>query len=490
MRKLILSFLYIAVFALAGFAQDGHDHSGHDHSGHNHSHQTQNTQDHSGHNHGTQDHSGHDHGDHSEHNHGTQDHSGHDHGNHSGHNHGTQNQSGHHEHGSHTGSNHGTHHAPICGESQSHEFDAGATAIHHIADANVYSIGPLMIPLPCILYSKEDGLKTFLSSKFHFDRIGHGSGHQAVDRYVLDEGTVRRITDPSFPKGNVPISGFIHKEIDKQHASFVCYNNKLYPTDAKSTADGGLFGGGITSFYDFSITKNVTSMLIVCSLLFFLFRSVAKSMQRREGMAPTGLQNFMEPFVTFIRDEVAIPFLGPKYERYLPFLLCIFFFILGLNLFGQIPFFGGANATGNLAVTAVLAIIAFLVTNISGNADYWKHLFLAPGTPWFVKIILIPVELMGIFIKPLTLMLRLFANITAGHMVIIIFVSFIFLAGKNGESMPGFGVGLIGSTLLTLFMMSIELIVAFVQAFVFTILTASYIGAATEEHHHAEHAEH
>ncbi len=461
MRKFFFSAIYIIAFAIVGIAQHNHDHD-HDHSGHNHSHDHATQQDHSGHNHAQ-------HQDHSGHNHAQQhDHAGHNHD----HNH---------DHG---------HHGPICGVERHHEFDAGATAIHHIADANVYSIGPFMIPLPCILYSKEDGFKTFLSSKFHVDFIGHGDGHQAIDRYVLDGGTVRRVTDRNFPKGEVPISGFIHKEEDGKHASYVCYNNNLYPTDAKSTADGGLFGGGITSFYDFSITKNVTSMLIVCSLLFFLFRSVAKSMQRREGMAPTGLQNFMEPFVTFIRDEVAIPFLGPKYDKYLPFLLCIFFFILGLNLFGQVPFFGGSNVTGNLAVTAVLAIIAFLITNISGNADYWKHLFLAPGTPWFVKIILIPVELMGVLIKPLTLMLRLFANITAGHMVILIFVSFIFIFGKNGTNLPGAGLGAIGSTLLTLFMMAIELIVAFVQAFVFTILTASYIGASTEEHHHAEHAEH
>ncbi len=439
MRKFFFSAIYIVAFAIVGIAQHNHDHD-HDHSGHDHSHD-----------HAAQ-----------------HDHAGHDHDQH-------------HDHG---------HHGPICGVEQDHEFDAGATALHHISDANVYSIGPLMIPLPCILYSKEDGLKTFLSSKFHFETLGHGSGHQAVDKYVLDEGTVRRVTDPNFPKGEVPISGFVHKEIDGKHASFVCYNNNLYPTDAKSTADGGLFGGGLTSFYDFSITKNVTSMLIVCSFLFFLFRSVAKSMQRRVGMAPTGLQNFMEPFVTFIRDEVAVPFLGPKYDRYLPFLLTIFFFILGLNLFGQVPFFGGSNVTGNLAVTAVLAIFAFLITNFSGNADYWKHLFLAPGTPWFVKIILIPVELMGVLIKPVTLMLRLFANITAGHMVILIFVSFIFIFGKNGTYWPGAGLGAIGSTLLTLFMMAIELIVAFVQAFVFTILTASYIGASTEEHHHAEHAEH
>jgi len=462
MRQFIISFLFVFALMANGFSQDqhkGHDHSTHDHSTHNHAKQDQGTNDHSGHNHGTHDHSGH--------NHGAQDHSGH--------NHGAQA----HHHG-----------ATICGAPTHHEFDAGATAIHHIGDANVYSVGPWMFPLPCILYSKEDGINTFLSSKFKFERMGHGSGHQAVDRYVLDEGTVRRITDPSFPKGEVPISGFVHKEVDKQHASFVCHNNKLYATDAKSTADGGLFGGGITSFYDFSITKNVTSMFLVCSFLFFLFTSVARSMKKNAGMAPKGLQNFMEPLVDFIKDEVAIPFLGPKYQKFLPFLLTIFFFILGLNLFGQIPFFGGSNVTGNLAVTAALAIFVFIMTNINGNADYWKHLG-APGTPWFVKIILIPVEILGLFIKPLTLMLRLFANITAGHMVVVIFVSFIFIFGKNGQSPLGAGGGAVASTLLTLFMMAIELIVAFLQAFVFTLLTASYLGAATEEHHHhGEAAEH
>jgi F-type H+-transporting ATPase subunit a len=153
-------------------------------------------------------------------------------------------------------------------------------------------------------------------------------------------------------------------------------------------------------------------------------------------------------------------------------------------LIGQIPFLGNANVTGNLAVTAVLAIITFFVTNVSGNAHYWKHLLIAPGVPAFVKPILIPVEILGLFIKPLTLMLRLFANITAGHLVIVVFVGLIFMFGKSGESLPGTFGAAIGSTLLTLFMMAIELIVAFVQAFVFTILTASYIGAATEEVHH------
>jgi F-type H+-transporting ATPase subunit a len=201
-------------------------------------------------------------------------------------------------------------------------------------------------------------------------------------------------------------------------------------------------------------------------------------------LAPKGFQNFMEPIFIFIQDEVCKPFLGPLWEKYLPFIMSLFFFILGLNLFGQIPFLGGSNVTGNLAFTMVLAIIAFIVTNLSGNAHYWKHILWPPGVPLYVKVILVPVEIMGVFIKPLTLMLRLFANITAGHMVILAFVGLIFIFGNSGESIGGSLGAAVGSFFLSLFMMAIELIVAFVQAFVFAILTASYIGAATEEAHH------
>ncbi|MEK7255659.1 MAG: F0F1 ATP synthase subunit A, partial [Bacteroidota bacterium] len=150
-----------------------------------------------------------------------------------------------------------------------------------------------------------------------------------------------------------------------------------------------------------------------------------------------------------------------------------------------VPFFGGSNVTGNLGFTAVLAIVTFLIVNFSGNKHYWGHILWMPGVPGIVKIlILTPVEILGVFIKPVTLMLRLFANITAGHMVIAIFVGLIFLFGKSGENIPASLGAAVGSTLLGLFMMTIELLVAFIQAFVFTILTASYIGAATEEAHH------
>jgi F-type H+-transporting ATPase subunit a len=367
------------------------------------------------------------------------------------------------------------------------EFDAGATAFHHIADANVYSIGPLQIPLPCMTYAKGQGWDFFLSNRFKFDRLGHGDGHQAYNRYVLDAGTIKRVHDDQFPMGAQEVGGFIHRteEVDgkDKEVAYVCFEGKAYKLDAKSTADGGLFGGGITSFYDFSMTKNVTTMIIVFLFLTWLFLTVAKAYKTREGKAPKGVQSFIEPMFLFIQDEVAKPFLGHKYMTFLPFLMALFFFILALNLFGQIPFFGGSNVTGNLAVTMVLALLAFLVTNFNGKKDYWQHIFWMPGVPAWVKTILTPVEFLGMFIKPLTLMLRLFANITAGHMVVIIFVSLIFIFSKNGESIIGGYGTAIPSILLTMFMMAIELLVAFIQAFVFTILTASYIGAAIEEHH-------
>lgn len=374
------------------------------------------------------------------------------------------------------------------------KFDPGATAFHHIADQNVYSIGPFNIPLPCILYNKETGWDLFSSSKFHFKGFGHGEGHSAYNRYVLYEGNVQRIVDGSFPMGEVSIEGFHSKQEEvegkKKEVTYVKANGQEYKLDKKSTADGGLFGGGVTSFYDFSLGKNATSMLIVCSLLGWLFISIAKAYKNNPGKAPRGIQNLIEPIILFLRDEVAKPFIGAKWEKYFPFLLALFFFILGLNLFGQVPFFGGSNVTGNLSVTMVLALIAFVIVTVSGNKHYWQHILWMPGVPAWVKTILTPVEILGVFIKPLTLMLRLFANITAGHITLVVFVGLIFIFGKSGQNV-GASLGTsIGSGLLSMFMMAIELLVAFIQAYVFTLLTASYLGAATEEHHNTEEAGH
>ena len=165
-------------------------------------------------------------------------------------------------------------------------------------------------------------------------------------------------------------------------------------------------------------------------------------------------------------------------------LLSIFFFILGLNLFGQVHFFGSTNVTGNITVTMILAIIVFIIVNINGNKDYWKHILWMPGVPTGVKPLLSVIEIASLFIKPMTLMLRLAGNISAGHVAILSFIGLIFVFGKSGESMVGSGMGTLLAVPLTIFMMAIELLVAFLQAYVFTLLAASYIGAATEEHHH------
>ena len=432
---------------------------------HNHSHEHNHSHGHDGHSH---DHSGHNH-DYSTHAHGSSaDHA-----------------DGHHEANDYSNGD--------CGTSSAHvihhgEYDPTATAIHHISDANVYTILDMVrIPLPAIIYNKERGFEFFSTGKFHAGH--HDNGHYGYKDYVLFEGNIHRVACPNFqPKDHFEVEGFDFqtvkdsdgKDYDKKYAIL---NGKGYLLEQKTIWDGGILGGGSTSFYDLSPTKNVISMILVCTFLFFIFRKAAKAYTTRDGQAPSGVQSFLEPVFQFIRDDVAIPFLGDKHEKFLPLLMTIFFFILGLNLWGQIPFFGNVNVTGSLTVTMVLAILVFIITNINGNRDYWKHIFNMPGVPWFVKLILTPVELLGMFIKPLTLMLRLAGNITAGHIAILSFVGLIFIFGKSGQSMLGAGTGTALAIPLTMFMMAIELIVAFVQAFVFTILTASYLGAATEEHH-------
>ncbi len=373
------------------------------------------------------------------------------------------------------------------------EFDPGATAVHHISDANVYTILDFVrIPLPVVVYAPSKGWDVFSSGKFNPGH--HDDGGHSYNGYVMYHSSVYKVMESDFPsQGSVEIEGYAHKVEDKDGKSvdvnYALYQGKEYRLDARSAIDGGILGGGITSFYDFSPTKNVVSMILVSLFLFWMFSSAAKAYKTNPERAPKGLQAVLEPMFLFIRDDVAIPFIGDKHRKYLPFLMSVFFFILGLNLWGQVPFLGSVNVTGTLSVTMVLAIIVFLIVNINGNSHYWGHIFWMPGVPIPIKILLACVEVMGLFIKPLTLMLRLAGNISAGHIAILSFIGLIFIFGKSGESLGGSLVGTVVSIPLTMFMMTIEIIVAFVQAFVFTILTASYIGAAVEEHH-AEGAHH
>ena len=212
-------------------------------------------------------------------------------------------------------------------------------------------------------------------------------------------------------------------------------------------------------------------LLIVASLIFFVFTSVARGFRKNEGKAPTGIQSFFEPIILYIRDEIVKPNIGPKYNRYLPYMLTLFFFVWFGNLLGLLP--GAANLTGNIAITLILATGTFILTTISGTKNYWTHIFNTPGIPWPLKFIIVPVEIIGIFTKPISLTIRLFVAISAGHIVLLslILLTFIFHSYLVG----------IGSSLLVLFIMMIELLVATIQAYIFTMFSSLYIGMALDE---------
>ena len=339
---------------------------------------------------------------------------------------------------------------------ESEPFNAGEMIIHHISDAHSIHIGSLSIPLPVILYT-EKGLDVFSSSNF---------GHE-----------------PHLVPYTSPKTGL----------TYVNVHEHIYYGDAQGAVQTEMVLNEDTKLeemhkmgpMDFSITKSVFGMFLIIFIMIIVFRAVAKGYKKREGSAPKGIQNFFEPLIIFIRDEVALPSLGEKKaDRYLPFLLTIFFFIWMCNMLGLIPFLGGFNITGTMSVTLVLAAIVFIITTISGNRHYWGHIFWPPGVPFVIKLILVPIEAASILIKPAVLMVRLTANITAGHIIILAFVSLVILFGEQGAAVgAGFGVG-VGAVLFMVFMFFIELLVAFLQAYVFTLLAALYFGDATQEAHH------
>jgi F-type H+-transporting ATPase subunit a len=322
------------------------------------------------------------------------------------------------------------------------KFNTGNLIFDHIRDSyewHITTIGKthISIPLPVILYSQQSGFHVFMSSKFHH--------------------------------GTEPYDGFKIASEGKNERKIV-----------EVMADGTELQP-----WDLSISKNVVSLFISIIIIMVIFISVAKKYYKNADKAPKGLQSWIEPLVIFIRDDIARPSIGTmKYEKYLPFLLTIFFFIFVNNLMGLVPFFpGGANLTGNITVTIVLALFTFVITSLSGSRDYWVHLVNAPGVPLWLKLPLplMPiVEIMGIFIKPFVLTIRLFANITAGHIVALGFYSLIFIFAEK-SSVAGYGISIISIT-FTVFMGILELLVAFIQAYVFTLLSALYIGLALEKH--------
>ncbi|WP_298412144.1 F0F1 ATP synthase subunit A [Hydrotalea sp.] len=314
-------------------------------------------------------------------------------------------------------------------------FNPGEVIMEHIMDNHEFHFAewnghPIAFPLPVIVYSPQKGLSVFISSKLEH-------GHAIYDGYKLEEGTIVAVNEAGEPDTNVKV-------------------------------------------YDLSLTRNVVQMLLGLLVLVIVLINVGKK-YTKEGAskAPSGFQNAIEPVITFIRDEVGKSYLGNKYEKYMPLLLTIFFFILISTLFGLIP--GSANVTGNIAFTFTLGIISFVVILFSANKHYWTHIFNPPGVPTFVKFILIPVEILSVFTKPFALIVRLFANMVAGHMIITCLILMIFIFSKLSI---GAGLGFAPVSLaFTIFIYFIEILVAFIQAFIFTNLTAVFIGQAIEDTH-------
>jgi len=306
--------------------------------------------------------------------------------------------------------------------SEGGEFNASEVILHHVMDDHIWHFwdghyGTLYLPV--IVYSSERGLDVFSSKNFYDDH------HNAVayNGYTLDHGHI-------YLNGN--------------------------------------------SVFDISITKNVAMLFINAALLMVLLLAAAKGAKQNAGKAPKGLQSFFEPIIVFVRDEIVKPNIGHHYEKYLPYLLTLFFFILFGNLLGLLP--GAGNMTGNIAVTMTLAVFTFIITNVSGNKAYWSHIFWTPGVPLPLRIVILPVEIVGIFTKPFSLMIRLFVAITAGHIVLLSLISLAFI-------FQSVTVGFV-SSLIVLFINLIELLVAGIQAYVFTLFTSLYIGMATADHEH------
>lgn len=323
-------------------------------------------------------------------------------------------------------------------------FEAGKFVIEHVSDAFEWHIATfgethISIPLPIILYSTNKGLNVFMSSKFHH-------GHETYNGF--------RIEHEGENEGKI----------------------------VEVNENGEVLGLPI----DLSITKTVAGIFVSVIVLLAIFLSIAKSAKQRANQAPKGMQNLFEPIILFIRDEVAKPAIGEKkFEKFMPFLLTAFFFILINNLLGLIPVFPfGANVTGNIAVTLVLALFTFFITSLNGNKHYWKEIY-NPEVPWWLKypVPLMPiVELSGVITKPFVLMIRLFANMLAGHMIVTVFVSLIFIFNSLMGVEAGLGVSIV-SIAFSVFILLLDVLVSFIQAYVFTLLSALYFGMATSEHH-------
>lgn len=334
----------------------------------------------------------------------------------------------------------GTHEKKAFNPSELINSHIGDSHDFHVADWNGH---PISFALPIILWTNS-GLEIFSSEQFHHDNKGEHVVSVNGQEFV-------------------------------RHNEIIFYKDK-YDALTEDQKKDGAFEFDARPL-NFSITKNVFSMFMSAIIMFLLFFAVARS-YKKNPHAPKGIAGFLEPLVTFVRDDIARPNIGEKqYAKYMPYLLTIFFFIWINNLIGLIPFFPfSSNLTGNIYFTFVMALITFIITTFSGNKDYWGHIFNTPGVPVWLAPIMIPVELIGMLTKPFALMIRLFANITAGHIIILSLISLIFIFETVAVS-PISGA-------FVLFMSVLEMLVAALQAYVFTLLSALFIGQAVAEHDH------
>ncbi len=332
------------------------------------------------------------------------------------------------------------------------EFNVSEMIMHHVKDAHEWHLwgpehGGTSIYLPIILKTSE-GFKVFSSSHFYHGEIVHDG-------------------DNHYYKGEGPAEGL------------AMFHEKIYQldSDGKLSFEKGHVHGNVKPL-DFSITKNVTSLFIGSLIVFLMLFSCARYYIIIGAVAPKGIAKFMEPLIIFVQDEIAKSHINEKnYKRFVPYLLTIFFFIWINNLLGLVPIFpGSANLTGNISITLFLATLTLILTLVNGNKNYWGHIFAPPGVPKALLPIMIPIEIVGIFTKPFALMIRLFANITAGHIVILALISLIFI--NKHEAWGALSVP------MALFISILELLVAALQAYLFALLSALFIGAAVEEAHH------
>ncbi len=326
------------------------------------------------------------------------------------------------------------------------EFNTVDMAMHHVKDAHeVHLMGEgesaVVLPLPVIVFGSE-GMAVFMSSEFHHDDHGH---------HIVEKGGMKFVK--------------VHEKIWELNAG---------QEHAYVNADHTVENGALVS--DFSITKNVATMFLVCFIMLLIFFKVAKYYKSNGAVAPRGITSWMEPLILFVRDDIAKDNIGHKYKKFMPYLLTVFFFILIGNLLGLIPFISNPNLTGNISVTLVLAFFTLIVQLIFSKKAFWAHIFTPPGVPVALYPILVPIEIAGIFIKPAALMIRLFANITAGHIIVLALVAIIF----TNESIAWSGL----SVPMALFISVLEILVAFLQAYIFTMLSALFIGGAVAEDHH------